>query len=229
MENLSENLFRERLLLNLPYQVEPSHQVSIIREVVQNGSDLGVWHSYPIRGCKSLNDLEAYDNRLNSELPWEYFQNPLKDLVQELVSPLCSFYSPTRIKIFVQKPNESLREHCDKLEYKNNALFRDFLKTEQFHDFFVEPFHQAQKCLTIKIPLSEIPGDNGKGYFLYQGMKYYLKPGNNFYMFNESKLRHGADPCSHFRGVIFLDGVINLVELEKIKLSAVPIVKAENV
>ncbi len=229
METLSENLLRDKLLMQLPFQIDSSKQVSIIREVVENGTDSNSWYTYPIRGSKSLADMDAYDNRLNLELSWEYFSTPLTNLVQELISPLKSFYSPTRIKIFIQKPKESLREHCDKLEFKNNSLFRDFLKTEQFHDFFAEPLHQAQKCLTIKIPLSELVGNNGNGYFRHQGMKYYLKPGNNFYMFNESKLRHGADPCSHFRGVIFLDGAINLTELEKIKLFAVPIEKAENV
>ena len=229
MDTLSQTLLRDKLLFSLPYQIDSSQQIAIIKESVKNGTNLDVWYSYSIRGSKSHTDAEIYDNRLNPDYPWEYFDTPLTKLIQELIAPLASFYSPTRIKVFIQKQNLALREHCDKLEYKNNSLFRDFLKTEQFHDFFTEPAHQAQDCLALKIPVSDVAGDNGKGFIYHKGRKYHLHPGNSFYMFNESRLRHGADPCPHFRGVIFLDGLINLKELQKIRLGAVQLTKAENV
>lgn len=203
--------------------MHPTDQISIINEVVKNGVDQDVWYGYSIRGTKSHTDLEAYDNRLNQEFPWEYFATPLTDLVKKLMAPVLSFYTPTRIKIFVQKPGKRLREHCDKLEYKNNVLFRDFLKTEQFHDYFTEPAHQKQNCLALKIPISEIAGNNGNSYVFHEGAKYAIQPENHYYLFNESRLRHGADPCPHYRGVIFMDGCIDVEELEKMALAPLPV------
>lgn len=229
MENLSENLLRKKFLFRLSHKIDAAHQKSIIEEVVQKGTDLGVWYSYLIRGVDGYSDTEAYNNRLNVDFPWSYQDTPITGLVQELLTPVSNFFTPTRIKIFVQKPHEALIEHCDKLEYRNNLLFRNFLKTDQFHDFFVEPHHEKQACLALKIPLSEKAGDNGKSYIRHQGSKYYIRPGNHYYLFNESRLRHGADPCAHFRGVMFIDGRIDLVELEKDNLLSVPVVGAEHV
>lgn len=229
MNHVSEQLFKKRLLMGLPHLIDHSDQNLIIQEVIKNGTDRDVWYSYPIRGSQKYTDRQNYDNRLDLSFPWEYLDTPITELVKKLIFPLSHFYKPTRIKIFVQKPHQILREHCDKLDYKNNELFRNFFKTEQFHHFFPEPLHLEQECLTIKIPITEVPDDNGKGFVRVKGSKYYLKPKNQYYLLNESHVRHGADACTHHRGVIFLDGKIYINELKNTALSEIQLVREENV
>ncbi len=211
---ISEQLFLDKQIFCLPEIITFPQQQEIIAEVLKNGEELDVWHSYLVRGLLSPEYQDKmYDLRLDTSLPWRYFDTPIASLVQSLLEPLEGILSVTRIKIFLQKPNQALSEHCDKLEYKNNLLFRNFFKTSQFHDFFKEPLHEEQKCLALKIPISERTDECGKSYLRIDGKKYYLNSQNHLYMFNESKLLHGADSCGYWRGVVFVDGKINLSKL----------------
>lgn len=151
-------------------------------------------------------------NRFNDQVTWQWDEGiltaPILQTVQRIVEPLLPLYKLfTRAVILLQCEGLTLPLHADY-----------FTQWKDQHD--------ANKHLAIKFPLTEQPGDNGCPVIELDGevMKYSV--GNNAFALNEVDLNHGSMPVNHTRGVLFLDGIINIDALMSLSRSPIPIEKA---
>ncbi len=176
-----------------------------------------------------------YYCRLNERFYWEWVQHPIVPLVQELLSPISRFFLRfTRITVVLQKPGMHLWAHrdlvpgetYDNLQSEHLTFRGDRKLTFKGSPAFVKAFpdiitdsHSKQNYLNLKIPLSTDPYSPGAPFVIWNGTKISYSSQNQLFFLNEALIEHGADKVNHFRGVVFVDGFLNLrtwCELEKL-------------
>jgi hypothetical protein len=174
----------------------------------------------------------SYLARGMSELNWVWGDNAGVDNVRSLLSKLNGFLvNITRIAIIIQKPGYEVPTHRDLIVGSNYSNLKDsystFLGSQEliyfgedwFHKLLEIPkntYHSDQNYFGLRIPISEKPGENGRPYVINEdGKKEYYDFGNNLFLLNEAHYGHGADPVDFYRGVIIVDGKLNLEHLDK--------------
>lgn len=177
------------------------------------------------------------------ELGWFWRDIEIAPIVQRALEPMKPYFSAfTRVTIFLQVPNQALPPHRDllpgneyrdmesshltfsgdkKLRYEGDPWFAEFDRFES------NEFHRDQKFFNLKIPLSQNPNSPGKPYVIWQGKKYHYDSQGRFFFLNEVEIEHGADPVPFYRGVIFVDGTLNLKALENFPISTVEVSLSE--
>lgn len=151
-------------------------------------------------------------NRFNDQVTWHWNTSsifePILATVQRIVEPLLPLYKFfTRAVILLQCEGLTMPLHADYFEQWDTQ-------------------HKANNNLAIKFPLTDNPGDNGCPVLQVDGdvMKYSV--GNHAFALNEVELFHGSMPVNHTRGVLFLDGIIDIDALMALPRSPIPIEKA---
>lgn len=155
--------------------------------------------------------------RLHPELEWEWIDTPITKSIQELVKSIEHLYIKfNRVLILVQKPGSKIPLHTDKA-VKNNYGEEHFAPGPAANlNFLANNVHwEYNKYLTLKFPLTEILGNNGKPKIKVDDKEFYYNVENNLFAINEVNIMHGADEVDHRRGVIFLDGLLNYQALLK--------------
>jgi hypothetical protein len=211
------------------FQIAPADQQLLVRHTKQlyldgfiKGTSFttrdyrGVDFVYSINTRYAMDDGKLVNsslvNRFNDKVTWHWNETspfqPILGTVQRIVEPLLPLYKLfTRAVILLQCENLTLPLHADY-----------FTQWKDQHD--------ANKHLAIKFPLTETPGDNGCPVLEVDGevMKYSV--GNNAFALNEVDLNHGSMPVNHTRGVLFLDGIIDVDALMSLPRLPIPIEKA---
>jgi hypothetical protein len=170
-----------------------------------------------------------YFLRLVPGIEWEWSDAPIGAMVRELLSPALHLYARlTRIKVFLQMAGEAIPPHRDlaagntydgmltatsvesgphRLTYAGDAQVAAAWSAPD------SDVHRAQGYLALKIPLSERPGEHGRPYVEVGGRRTYYDPGDGMYFLNECEMLHGADPVPYRRGVIFVDGMLDMARV----------------
>jgi hypothetical protein len=151
-------------------------------------------------------------NRFNDQVTWQwddgYLSAPILETVQRIVEPLLPLYHLfTRAVILLQCEGLALPLHTDY-----------FTQWKEQHD--------ANKHLAIKFALTDTSGDNGCPVVDVDGTVMTYSVGNNAFALNEVDLDHGSMPVNHTRGVLFLDGIINIDKLMSLPRLPIPIEEA---
>ena len=181
-----------------------------------------VWEPYRVISNDTLkygllSNGEVVDhciNRFNTKLTWEWKNTPSAQLVKQLLSPLEDVIKFTRVFALIRKPGEAAPTHTD-IAYKHSYDIGYATKANLTGNSIE---HHTNNYAAIRIPLTELSGNNGMPYLYMNNKPYYYDAGNNFFVLDEVRNAHGADPVDFHRGVIFVDGFVDFEKLEELKI-----------
>lgn len=176
-------------------------------------------------------DNWAYFSRLDPTLPWEWVGGEGCALVAQILEPVLPLFRVlTRVKIVLQIPGKTVHTHRDlvpgtvyedlRSEYDGavgteRLLYKGLPWIEEVKPFENEDHHR-NLCLSLKIPLSDRPGEPGRPFIVAGGRKAHYNPDDRLFFLNEVDMQHGADPVPFWRGVVFVNGLWNLDRLTRI-------------
>ncbi len=220
-------------------KIHPYTQDAIIENVVKGGytsDEQPFWLKYDVRSLEHASIWGTYDEepnppdffyRLYEDAEWYWEENEVAELVKPLATEVEHLFTKmTRIKAFVQKPGEPISAHRDLTPGHQYRLIANPFQASlggysgifQGHRNLRMPLntrHSDQKYLNLKIPLSADPASGGKPYIVAKdGVKRYLKSEDHFYFLNEYEMFHGCDAVDFYRGVVFIDGILDMDALE---------------
>lgn len=223
----------------LRYNIHQWTQDAIIAEAVAGGYTSKIqpfWLKYDVRSLDRDSIVGSYATekapgdffyRLDPRAAWYWEDNGVALLVKPMIAEVGHLFTKvTRIKVFIQKPDMEIASHRDLMPGNNYRSIGGKYKPTVgvFNGTFVghpnlhvEPNtrHRDQKYLNLKIPLSADPGNPGKPFIIDKdGQKEYLVSDDCFYFLNEYEIFHGCDAVNFYRGVIFVDGMLNMEALE---------------
>lgn len=184
--------------------------------------------SYPEGLSKYETQRYSYLARGAENLDWQWLDVPGVEEVRNLLTRNLDklLLSINRVSIIIQKPGFAVPAHRDLIvgsTYINmKEVYSTFLGdkklTYQGEEWFHKrinvnenTYHKDQGYYGLRIPISERPGENGAPFIENSsGEKMYYDCGNNLFLLNEAELEHGADPVDYYRGVIIVDGKLNI-------------------
>jgi len=214
-----------RYLYCLPqFTILPDDQKTIIDHVVANGHWGGPYSSpdsdnnicrvqtrqlthdsmmkIGTDATKSLHAIVAY-YRFHPELEWEWIDSPIKSVAQKIIAPVEQFYTKlTRIILLVQAPQKQLHLHQD-MVFNSAKLQYPYAKDVAAYQ------KDINQNMALKLPLTMNTGDNGRPVIEINNQQFKYDVGNQLFIINEVDILHGALPTDHYRGVIFIDGILN--------------------
>jgi hypothetical protein len=152
-------------------------------------------------------------NRFNRDIKWTWRNTPASQLIQQILSPLEGIVEFTRIFTLVRKPGESAPTHTD-VAY-GHSYKEGYVTYPEFTGNLQD--HHDNNYAAIRIPLTEMAGNNGLPYLYMNEKPYYYNAGTNLYVIDEVRHAHGADPVDFHRGVVFVDGFVDFDKLEALK------------
>ncbi len=155
--------------------------------------------------------------RLDHTLEWEWIDTPITPILKKYVDSISHLYKKfNRVLILVQKQGSAIPLHTDKVvknQYGTEGFApgpaQDILINENDNHW------TYNRHLTLKFPLTEIQGNNGKPLIEIDNNQYVYNTGSNLFAINEVSIKHGAEAVEHRRGVIFLDGILDYEALKK--------------
>ncbi len=194
--------------------------------------------SFPAKYLNQRISQVEYLFRHDPRTQWNWREEmPLTPLIKKIVAPyekLFSFFS--RVKIHIQRLNHTVHFHRDLtagLEYQIiNSLTTEWADTKPIA-YQMYPWvdlndlppnsHESDPLLrnafALKIPLSENPENYGLQ-TIVDGRPYYYTTQGNAYLLNEN-CYHGTQAVPFYRGLIFVDGIINPQALKEMKIEPV--------
>jgi hypothetical protein len=141
--------------------------------------------------------------RFHPELEWEWIDSPIKSVVQKIIDPLEQFYTKlTRVILLVQAPQKQFQLHRDIV---NNPVKLQYPYTKAVAAYQKD----INQNMALKLPLTINAGDNGQPVIQIDNQQFKYDVGNQLFIINEVDMAHGALPTDHYRGVIFIDGILN--------------------
>ena len=223
----------------LEYKIQPQIQNAIIKEVLKSGyttTEQPFWVQHDVRSVDHSSLWGSYDDepaprdfyyRLYPQADWHWETNNITPLIMPLAMQVEHLFEKmTRIKVFIQKPGESIAAHRDlvpgnRYEHIGSAFearlgaYSGVYWGSRNLRMGENTRHRDQKYLNLKIPVSERLDDSGKSFIIAtNGVKRYLLADDNFYLLNEYEMFHGCDFVDFYRGVIFIDGLLDMEALE---------------
>jgi hypothetical protein len=220
----------------IDYKINAETQASIIEETIKHGyteeAEPYWWLDARTLDSNSVEDIKKFPQRgfqlrLDPRANWHWEDNTVVPAIRPLIESVEHlFTSLTRIGVFIQKPNRKIIAHRDLIPGNEYKLLRNAHDSELglydgtflgHPDLSVEPNtrHSDQKYLNLKIPVSMRVGDAGKPFIINErGEKEYLRAHDHFYFLNEYEILHGCDAVDFGRGVIFIDGMLDMKALE---------------
>lgn len=190
--------------------IEPIVARDLIQYVLFNGMRRGlgwnVWTNMPFRRPTNVSLDATFSSRLNPDINWDWIDTPVTSLVQKEVEKVSHLYKRFhRASVVVQDVDKSLLMHTD-------GTLPEF-----------QPLHASNRYLALKIPLTVEPGNNGCPLVEYDGRLWRYDVGNHHFALNEMEIRHGSFAPGIHRGVIFLDGLLDMSALESAVKAPIPL------
>jgi hypothetical protein len=181
-----------------------------------------------------------YYSRLNTSVNWGWVDNSASVKIKQILEPIVFYFSRlTRISLVVQIPGQNLPAHRDLVvgsEYAKmcseeltlsgakQLKFKGPKWYQQLNMTNLRDLHRDQLYLTLKVPISEDIGSCGRPFVIFNGKKIYYSSDNQFFFINEVDLKHGADAVDFYRGVVFVDGFIDMRKFHKLPKNPIRII-----
>ena len=233
MTNISRNhAFR------LPYKIHPWHQQMIIEEALATGYKSEAqpyWVKHDIRSLHPDSVAGTYQGdkapgdffyRLDPRAEWVWEDNEAAETLRPYIEDIGHLFTKmTRIKAFIQIADMEIAAHRDLVpgnEYRNFQSPRNpqlgtmsgIFEGHKRLRWQPNTRHADQKYLNLKVPLTTHPSEGGKPYIWDNDGKKYLRSEDHLYFLNEYEMFHGCDAVPYYRGVIFIDGILNMEAVE---------------
>lgn len=202
------------------------------------------WLARSVRHIEINSAPEKYQSQKLSQLDylfrhhpattWRWREDELSLQIQQLLQPYLKFFKHlTRIKIHLQKKSRAVILHRD-LSAGQTYYLKNEISTEQgahfipyrmypwvdLKDFDFGRSPQDYCRYSLKVPLSEDVNNYGRqilsGNPQTESSLYYTTHGN-FYFLDESQF-HAADQVPHLRGLIFIDGILDMDVVRSVEL-----------
>lgn len=184
-----------------------------------------------------------YYLRVHSELEWTWNETPIGQICRQILAPLSPLvHKFTRISVLLQIPNMAIPSHRDMVPgntYKNMMSRNLTAWGKETHLYCGEEWlqslpwkledgaHKKNNFMNLKIPISERQ-DFGKPFVRFNGKKLVYSTGGRAFLLNEVEIEHGADPVDFYRGVIFVDSLLNFEAISGLQIDKVEIMSVED-
>lgn len=192
-------------------------QEGLITSIMMNGVPHFIWMTFQYRRpvltqelidqFKKLNRMPDYWLRSRTDLEWQWVDSAQTSRVKVIINSLAPYIkSLTRVQSLILIPGNALPSHTDKVagtRYGNN----DYIFGLGYEN--ENQFHHNNDYLAIKIPLFSEQGF-GRPFIEIDGKIHEFAPDGHVYVINEVEIKHGAYPVDYPRGVIVMDGILNL-------------------
>jgi hypothetical protein len=192
------------------------------RRVTQPHVGENGWTSLRLRLPTNTIASQAYYARLNTDIEWDWVATPLTDAVRAEVGKIEHLYHRiTRVLFLIQNPGVTLKLHRDPVpahDYGNGP----YHMAHEVLDKTPNRNHDRNRYLSIKTVVTTQHGNNGCPVLRLDGAEYGYDTGADFFSLNEVEMVHGARPCLHPRGVLWVDGYINLDAYDALPLRPIP-------
>jgi hypothetical protein len=160
--------------------------------------------------------------RHSPQTTWSWSSCTEAELIRELIAPFAEIFAHmTRVKIHLQKIGERVAPHRDLsagqvyslVDRCSTALGPNSLPYQMYPWVRLEDFPYANRAnaeiaYSLKIPLSVDLESYGRQSIFDRGLQLYTTDGD-LYLLNENNL-HGSEAVPYVRGLVFIDGIINL-------------------
>jgi hypothetical protein len=226
----------------LPYRIEQTDQELIIQEAIALGT-VDPAHPYFIRHEVRVADPSSLDGMFDDQMPSDFFYRlepnvkwgwkdnrcavilqPYMDMIDHLYKKL------TRVKVFLQVPGMEINAHRELVSGNEYVAMRSdtdssygansgVFKGHENVRVTANDRHRAQRYLTLKIPLTSLSGNHGRPY-LVQDKKVYIESKDQFYCINEYQRAHGCDSVDFHRGIVFVDGIMDMAMMDQEQMEA---------
>lgn len=163
---------------------------------------------------------------------WRWTDCPSTKIIRKHCKPLLSLFTHlSQVDVLLLRAGHSIPIHRDFVPgnvyggLKNPYTSEPGTKTLKFlGEQWFAPFrkymvagHAEQDYMTLRIPLSLSPKDQGRPWLLNKNFeKRHYSAGGRAFMLNDTVF-HGADAVSHPRGVLMLNGVLNMKKVSALK------------
>jgi hypothetical protein len=182
-------------------------------------------------------DRFTYLVRAHLDYEWRWSNCSQSDKIAHLLNEQLGdlLLRITRVAIIVQVPGLEVPAHRDLIVGGNYQRMRSNISTylgeeelryfgdewyKNKHDIEENLYHEEQGFFGLRLPLSENINDNGRPFIQdYNGNKTYYGCGHHAFLLNEADVLHGADPVDFYRGVIIVDGKIDINNIEKYSIT----------
>ncbi len=183
---------------------------------------------------QKLSQLD-YLFRHHPSTTWQWRDDELSLLIKQLLQPYLKFFKHlTRIKIHLQKVSRAVSLHRDlsagQIYYLKNDLSSEvgvsLLPYRMYPwvdliDFDLGRSPQDNCRYSLKVPLTEDTQNYGRQILSFnqqtENIFYYTTHGDVYFL-DESRF-HAADQVPHLRGLIFIDGILDLELVRRVQLS----------
>lgn len=168
----------------------------------------------------------SYLIRYEENLGWHWTDPLVESIISRFLMRFQGLYkSITRVNILLQRPGYALVQHRD---LRAGEIYPDLKRPEinargnlqmryAGEKWFIphaeqlrDGIHREQKYLTLKIPLSEKDNSPGAPFIVVGEKKFHYNSCGQAFFINEVEILHGGDPVDFNRGVVFIDGILNL-------------------
>jgi hypothetical protein len=182
----------------------------------------------------------GYHARLALDADWIWTDSAAVPVVRRILEPLLPLYRRlTKVNVILQVPGEPITAHRDLVHgntyddlesphHTNLGPHRLRYEGEPWIEE-VAPIrsasHEENLYLCLKIPLSERPDDAGNPFVELRGKRHHYTSRNQIFFLNEVEMLHGADPAPFWRGVVFVNGILNVDELRRIPKRPVEVLR----
>jgi hypothetical protein len=180
--------------------------------------------------------LLRHDHRIQ----WQWETDDLSVLARDTLEPAIMhfFKELTRVKILLQRPGVNLPAHrditpgqtYDNMRYADRGILGDqqmvYRGPKWLNDIIPaieSTLHADQAYYALKVPL-DIDNTVPRSYLLdmvdfvdddYSSNKIYYDHGGQPYWLNEYSCLHGVDAGDEWRGVFFIDGILNMQAIKQ--------------
>ena len=174
----------------------------------------------------------SYLLRMRSDLEWEWSDSASARTVRKVLKPIeGALRSITRVSTIVQIPGQSVPPHRDlivgdvyenlteptstftgkkTLQYQGDPWFSSYAKNNPNNCL-----HKKQDYFGLRIPISEKLKDNGRPFLQeLHGSRFHYSTEDRLFLLNEATTNHGADVIDFYRGVVIVDGELDLSKLK---------------
>lgn len=222
----------------LPWSLTEEQNLEIANTVMRDGRRVSIWHvgnegwtSMQIREPVRAEDRkQTYYGRFRPDIEWRWCDTPVVPIVRPIIEDIASklFERITRAVVLLVNPGVTLKMHYDPVpghDYGKGPLYM----ASDVADRTANRYHDHNRYLSIKTFITTKPGDNGMPILRMHdsAQEYRYDAGRRWFSLNEIEMIHGARPVDHARGVLWIDGFINMAAYDALAKDPIPLVPVE--
>ena len=171
----------------------------------------------------------GYYARLDPDVPWVWTDSLAVPIVRRILDPVLHLYERlTKVNVILQVPGTTVPPHrdlvpgnayalADPLHWAEGPTVRRYEGATWLDR--VRPIrsasHAKNRYFSLKIPLSERADDAGSAFAQRDGKRHTYGSNHRLFFLNEVEILHGAAPVAFWRGVVFVNGILDVGAIDR--------------